>query len=752
MKNVLDELRHRTLWQVVIVYIGASWVLLQAIDLFADNLDLPGWLFPTAGALLLIGLPIILATAFIQRRLAATGEVADETHEKLFTWRNALIGGAGAFLLLFGFAGLYVVVQDRGETFRTDDVMAEAVAPGVAVLPFSVRVPNMDHWREGVGDALYANLEGISGLRLIFPGTVLARWREVAADAIDVDESTQMEVARATGATYAVTGTLLGSANNLRLTAEVVDLRNSRTLGRPAVEGSPDDLIGLVDRFSVEVVRAIGHATEGELGAIDLGQVTTSSPAALRHYLDGTSQRRRGEREQSRVTLAAAVAEDSTFALALYELARAVDGADTINGRIFESVPLLSSARRLTNSPRLDLRIRGLLAEQWGDGDWVPGFDEDSLVATIADLEAAVRRDPSDAESYIQLGEAYWHSAHIYPLADVYDRALEAFERYAELLPQLQVHNGHLYEHYFETRDSLGVQRLLSADRRTAPDSYVRTLESIYRLAFHDLADREQAAVLDSLHTLDRGPRRLWRFLRSPPSYWPILRQTTVPRSNWMCYLGAGLDAGDLRWFEENGPGYAGEQSGCLWLPRLYGLPIRSSGLDSIRFASSTQLNSALLHVDRGDYDMVEPLLEAQRDSIAIARAEPDSARAVWLEARATEVEAYLDWKRDGQPERAVERMASIAQHRDPMLYSEMLVAAGRTGEAARLLQAMFDTWYVTFALYRLAPLYEELGEPDKARAAYAEFIERWKNADPRLQPMVDTARAALARLGPMDQ
>jgi len=39
---------------------------------------------------------------------------------------------------------------------------------------------------------------------------------------------------------------------------------------------------------------------------------------------------------------------------------------------------------------------------------------------------------------------------------------------------------------------------------------------------------------------------------------------------------------------------------------------------------------------------------------------------------------------------------------------------------------------------------YEELGEMDKAVAAYAEFIEGWSNADPEVQPMVDAARARL--------
>jgi tetratricopeptide (TPR) repeat protein len=47
-------------------------------------------------------------------------------------------------------------------------------------------------------------------------------------------------------------------------------------------------------------------------------------------------------------------------------------------------------------------------------------------------------------------------------------------------------------------------------------------------------------------------------------------------------------------------------------------------------------------------------------------------------------------------------------------------------------------------ALERLGPLYEEIGEFQKAAAVYAEFAEAWKEADPELQPRV---RVALERV-----
>ena len=52
--------------QVIAIYAGASFVVLEAVGLLTEQLGLPDWVFPGAVVLLLLGLPIILATAFVQ--------------------------------------------------------------------------------------------------------------------------------------------------------------------------------------------------------------------------------------------------------------------------------------------------------------------------------------------------------------------------------------------------------------------------------------------------------------------------------------------------------------------------------------------------------------------------------------------------------------------------------------------------------------------------------------------------------------
>ena len=58
MKKLIQEAHRRSLWQVLGIYLAGSWIVLQVIEVLANNMGLPDWVFPFAVVLLLIGLPI----------------------------------------------------------------------------------------------------------------------------------------------------------------------------------------------------------------------------------------------------------------------------------------------------------------------------------------------------------------------------------------------------------------------------------------------------------------------------------------------------------------------------------------------------------------------------------------------------------------------------------------------------------------------------------------------------------------------
>ena len=59
--------RHgRSLWQVLGIYAAASWVCLQVVDVLAQNVGLPSWVFTLTLGMLIVGLPVTAATAYLQ--------------------------------------------------------------------------------------------------------------------------------------------------------------------------------------------------------------------------------------------------------------------------------------------------------------------------------------------------------------------------------------------------------------------------------------------------------------------------------------------------------------------------------------------------------------------------------------------------------------------------------------------------------------------------------------------------------------
>ena len=299
----------RSILQVLGIYGAASWVVLQIVDVLKQNIGLPEWVFPFSLVLLLIGLPVILTTVLVQRKiLATTGARASELGgaasepapsadsavvRRLFSWRNAIMGGVLAFSLLFGFAGLAVLLREK--VLSPDEAIAESAVPAIAVLPFTVRGEGLDLWREGMVDLMSTNLDGAAGLRTIAGRTVLARWKETGAAESGGDLETALGVARATGASYALVGSAVSSGSGMRLTAELYDTDTGVSLGDVQVEGPADSVFTLVDRLSIAAVRELAATESTESVGIDLAGVTTSSVDALKAYLEGMSHFRRSD-------------------------------------------------------------------------------------------------------------------------------------------------------------------------------------------------------------------------------------------------------------------------------------------------------------------------------------------------------------------------------------------------------------------------------------------------------------------------
>jgi hypothetical protein len=69
IKRFIRESRRRSLWQVLGIYVLASWAVLGGLDTLDGVLGMQDWFLPVALALLVVGLPLVPATARTSRLL-----------------------------------------------------------------------------------------------------------------------------------------------------------------------------------------------------------------------------------------------------------------------------------------------------------------------------------------------------------------------------------------------------------------------------------------------------------------------------------------------------------------------------------------------------------------------------------------------------------------------------------------------------------------------------------------------------------
>lgn len=816
--SLWERLKHARLVQVLVTYLAASWVVLQIVEILQESLELPAWVLPVSFVLLLVGLLIVAATAWVQGaarpvtsgeagrtgagRAGASGEpgavgagdaaggdsgrgprvgsaseapgswdvapgdlLRSLSRGRLphLTWGRALAGGAFAFAMLFGLAGLYVLVQDRGKSLAPPEAIAgEDAAPALSVLPFEVRGEGLEVWREGMVDALSTNLDGAADLRAIDSRTVLARWRESVEGETSPDLQTSIGIARATGARWALVGNVIAAGSGVRLSATVHDVATGEALGEGQVEGPQEEIFGLVDELSIRVLRSL-FSDPGTDFSFDLARLTTHSVPALKVYLEAEERYRGGDFEAAIPLYRRALEEDSTFGLAYYRLSETYGWSAGIGSADQREAleKAVALADRMPEREALLLRVkRGLLT-----GDF-------RMVDT---LRAAVRRYPDDAEAWYLLADTYLHSGARLP--SNLEEIEEAFSRAVELEPGFAPYLLHWVDlgMWWEPDSAEAVARLERLRRQSSDSRNLGDREAAFDLAFGDSATR--AARRAALDTADTGAtRRLVdnhlfhaRFApqretvlaaaveRMPAAErrWPALRLFfTAAYGRGQVQRGIGL-------LED--PAIDPAARACeLWEARVMGLPVPEERVDAaLAAAPRDALGNPCVWVadgvsaaDEGRWEAHARAREGLRENLAawMEETSPDSATREganrFIDNRLRTLEGYAQWRR-GDPERAVQTLEEAADGGQEVVrwwLARLSAELGRNAEAVSWLRSFYWDEH-TLAHYRLGKVYEELGEPERARDAYRYFVEGWYEADPELQPMVEEARQAIARL-----
>ena len=773
-ESTWDRLKRARIVRVLAVYLGAAWGVLEVADLLQDSLSLPSWIVPVALLLLLIGLVVIVSTALVQAmpgtgQKQETGELpgawevdpkdlADSLKKgKLphLTWGRSILGGVFAFWFLFGLAGLYVVIKDRGESFAPVVAVAGEAAEGIAIVPFTVRGEGLEMFREGMVDLLSTDLDDVGGYRTIDSRTVMARWNEAVAEGEVADLDTRLAVARAAGARYVIDGTVLAIGSDVRLAADVYDVTTGTEVGSGQVEGPADDIGTLANRLGVQTLQALLAEEGGEgVTARAAMSLTTASLPALKAYLEGEAYYRRADFDRAIEAYERALVQDADMALAHFRLGDAYGWAENIASD--RGMEHLKEAQRL--GERLSARDRAIMEGNVAllEGD----------ISAVADVREITRRYPDDPDAWFLLSEFYFH--HWDDLQLDWEDLGRVFERPVELEPSFAPYYIHLFEYAVIHRDTATASRVLE---ELSPLGAQRLpgLELAYDLILGDSARQAAAAARvpemgDEM--LDNAYIDLWLTAGRPVALEPIFlefqrrRHPAGGNLAWL-YMTAGKADAAIREVDPDG------SWASMWVPYAVDRtlrPVSTEYLEQILVrdncgpAAEAPIHCLIVigayYAEQGREGQLETLLGEIRSGAAEAAAEGSERSAEMLTLASDALDAY-GWARNGDPverEEAIEKLEELAwTGLPPSIWvrwwlGELQMEEGRPAAAVRYLETLRSSGVPHVGNLLLGRAYTELGDREKARDAYVRFLQAWEEADPDL-PQLDEARAALEEL-----
>ena len=761
LKKLIREVHRRSLWQVLGIYIGASWAILTVVDTMAGALSLPGWAASLALFLLVIGLPVVLATAFVQegmttRESAAPAQPLDEVGEvppvsapeptgrhRLLTWGNALLGGVGALALLGLLSAGWLATRALGV-----GPAATLIARGVLDERAIVVLADFDSGDPGLARAAteafrvdFAQSAVVTVLEPAQVARVLERMRRPRDAALDVELATEVAVREGIGAVIA--GEINGVGSSYLVSARIVWAEDGTELvSHRETASSEDEIIDALDEVSKRLRERIGESLR-KLGADEaLDRVTTPSLDALRKYSQALQAiETAGDMDRGIALLEEAVALDSGFAMAYRKLGTQLGNLGQQRARSREAL-----TRAFERSDRLTERERYLAAAMYylrvaGDNDraitayrnllelnpndsWANN-NLGVVLSNIKDYEQAdeyyLRAIASDSAANLP----YTNAIHTHLVLGKRDEARTLLDLFESKFP------GHL--DVAETRANFASSQgdydtaedyTRSQRERTAGSQFWRSRTSI-RLARIDATQgRFLAAQVHMRDAMDADLERglpavfimrsvnlgaLWLFVMQRPD-----RALQTIDAALAQYPLDSLDPLDIPY---------------TWIAKLYadaGRPDRAREL--------------LDEFDR----VFDPALQSWDDGIvsdfarvAIAMAEGRADEAVELNRRGSYRGGVIAW--DPQLGRAFEQ----AGRPDSAIvtYERYL----ETGSISRL--RTWDCNHRGAILERLGVLHDDRDDLENAARYYAMFVELWSEADEELQPRVRQSQARLEEI-----
>lgn len=238
----LEELRRRKVWQVLLIYLGVGWLLVQVADTLFPMFNAPEWVLQAFTILLALGLPLALVLAWAYD-VTPSGVQRTDAPDK-----DQQAGAPPA----------------KARTEKPDSpVENQDPRSWIAVMPFKVDTDDADLARlgEGLTDSICAGLARFSYLAVVARDSVAGK----AAEISDV-----REFARTLGARYVIEGGARRSGGSVRVSLRLIEASGGVSLWAETYtrDLSEQDLFAVEDDISDRIVATLADSFGILVGAL----------------------------------------------------------------------------------------------------------------------------------------------------------------------------------------------------------------------------------------------------------------------------------------------------------------------------------------------------------------------------------------------------------------------------------------------------------------------------------------------------
>jgi TolB-like protein/Tfp pilus assembly protein PilF len=293
--SFFKELKRRNVFKVGVAYLVACWLGLQIVDLVLENINAPEWIMQVFMLALLVGFPIaiIVAWAFemtptgvkLHKNVDPSESINRHTGHQLNRGIIVILSMAIVLLLtdkfrdeLFGKSE-----PDDVKTEQRDKAATEKQAVddriSIAVLPFRDMSAARDqaYFGEGIAEELLNALVKIEGLEVASRTSAFS----LADENLDIPA-----IASRLGVNHILEGSVRTSGQQVRVTAQLIEVSKDVHLWSETYDGSLDDIFKIQDEITGKITAELKLQLGGG-GMTPSAEQLTNNAAAYQLYLEG---------------------------------------------------------------------------------------------------------------------------------------------------------------------------------------------------------------------------------------------------------------------------------------------------------------------------------------------------------------------------------------------------------------------------------------------------------------------------------